>query len=70
MTRPVTWILSKSGLKVCCELTNEEFEALPHVTLTGLLSAGVKATRAVKVPLADFVEIGGLGGALLERAKA
>lgn len=67
MSRPATWILSKAGLKVCCELSHAEFEAMPHITMAGLLSAGVKFTRTVKVSQEEFIEIGGLGGALLER---
>ncbi|HXE05212.1 MAG TPA: hypothetical protein VN579_04435 [Bryobacteraceae bacterium] len=67
MTRSATWLLTKAGVRVCCELTDDEFQALPHVTLTGLLAAGVKVTRTVKVSAAEFVEIGGLGVALLEK---
>lgn len=60
MTRSVTWLLTKANLKVCCELTDEEFQGLPHVTLTGLLAQGVRVTRTVKVPVEEFMVIGGL----------
>lgn len=60
MSRPVTWLLTKAGTKVCCELTDAEYEALPSVTLNGLLAKGMVVTRTVKVPLAEFVAIGGL----------
>lgn len=61
MTRPVSWILSKKGLAVCCELTDAEYQALPQATLVGLLSSGVVATRTVKVTQEEFVAIGGFG---------
>lgn len=57
----MTWLLTKSNLKVCCELTDAEFQGLPHVTLTGLLARGVVVTRTVKVSIKEFVAIGGLG---------
>lgn len=60
MSRPVTWLLTKANLKVCCELSDAEFQGLPHVTLTGLLAAGVVVTRTVKVPLDQFEAIGNL----------
>jgi len=60
--RPVTWLLTKSNLKVCCELTDAEYRALPQTTLVGLLSGGVVATRTVKVTMEEFVVIGDLGG--------
>lgn len=60
MSRPVTWVLTKAGIKVCCCLTDAEFQALPQSTLVGLLHRGVVVTRTVEVPFAEFVEIGGL----------
>lgn len=68
MNRPVTWLLTKKGLPVSCELSDAEYQAFPQVALTGLLHRGVVVTRTVKVSQAEFVEIGGLGGALLEKA--
>lgn len=61
MSRAVTWVISKAGLKVCCELTDAEYEALPQASLVGMLHKGAVVTRVVKVPLAEFVKIGGLG---------
>lgn len=69
MSRPATWILSKAGLKVCCELTDAEYQALPQLTLVGLLSAGVKATRTIPVSLEEFIEIGDLGRSLLNKKR-
>ncbi len=66
MSRPATWLLTKQSMKVSCFLTDAEFEALPHVTLTGLLGAGVVVKRLVAVSLAEFVEIGELP-VLIER---
>ena len=70
MSRPVTWLLSKKGMAVCCELSDAEYQALPQVALTGLLHRGVVVSRSVRVPLDEFIEIGGLGGALLERGAS
>ncbi len=60
MSRPVKWLLTKAGVKVCCQLTDAEYQALPQTTLVGLLARGVVVTRVVAVPLSQFVEIGGL----------
>lgn len=67
MSRPVTWLLTKKGLPVCCELSDAKYQALPQVALTGLLHRGVVVTRTVKVSVEEFMEIGGLGGAMLEK---
>lgn len=60
MSRPVSWLLTKAGLKVCCSLSDDEFQALPQGTLVGLLARGVVVTRIVPVALAEFVEVGDL----------
>lgn len=64
MSRPVSWLLTKPGLKVCCEMSDVEYEALPQTTLAQLVHDGVVVTRCVKVPFGEFVEIGGLSAAL------
>lgn len=61
MSRPVSWLLTKSNLKVCCELSDVEFQGLPQTTLTGLLARGVVVKRVVKVPLEEFMDIDALG---------
>lgn len=60
MTRPVKWLLTKAGMKVCCELSDVEYQAMSQATLVGLLASGVVVTRLVPVPLDEFAEIGDL----------
>jgi hypothetical protein len=60
MSRSVTWLLTKAGMRVRCELTDAEYQGLPQATLVGLLAGGVVVTRTVKVPIDEFMAIGGL----------